>query len=273
MKSAMAEAIGLETEPVSLIWADKAPAGASQFKPGRWGCVMSLMAAATRGRTSAFDRHTCGCWGGGVGLGFGNQYESFPGGIEGFCGFLSSGNEHSEKGRAIAEHMRLSGGERIVDDFLLGERYIKDPEATLRFLDALPIQDIPAPFVVFKPLSQTEPEREEVKSVTFFVDPDRLSALVVLANYARPDSENVAMMWAAGCQVVGINAYAELNRKNPRGLVGLTDLSARKNVRATLGKHVMSFTAPWPLYSEMERNVENSFLERETWRSLRKDAD
>ena len=272
MKSTMAEAIGLDTEPVALIWADKAPAGATQFKPGRWGCVMSLMATATRGRTSAFDRQTFGCWGGGVGLGFGNRYESFPGGIEGFCGFLADDNEHSEKGRAIAEQMRLSGGERIVDDFLLGERYIKNPESTLRFLEALPVRDIPAEFVVFKPLSQADPERDDVKNVTFFVDPDRLSALVVLANYARPDAENVAMMWAAGCQVVGIQAYAELDTDRPRGLVGLTDISARKNVRATLGEHVMSFTAPWPLFMEMEQNVDGSFLRRETWRSLKKGA-
>jgi uncharacterized protein (DUF169 family) len=268
----MAEAIGLETEPVALIWTDKAPVGATQFKPGRWGCVVSLMAAATRGRVCAFDRQTFGCWGGGVGLGFGNQYESFPGGIECFCGFLSSGNELSEKGRAIAERMRLSGAERIVDDFLHGERYIKDPESTLRFLEALPMRNIPAEFVVFKPLSQTDPERDDVKSVTFFVDPDRLSALVVLANYARPGTENVAMMWAAGCQVVGIQAYAELDRDRPRGLVGMTDISARKNVRASLGEHIMSFTAPWPLFAEMEHNVEGSFLQRETWQSLEKSA-
>ena len=74
-------------------------------------------------------------------------------------------------------------------------------------MEALPIRDIPAGFVVVKPLAETDPEREDVKSVTFFVDPDRLSALVIPANYARPEAENVIVQWAAGCQVLGIYAY------------------------------------------------------------------
>ena len=158
----------------------------------------------------------------------------------------------------------------MADDFLHGERYIKDPETTRRFVESLPMRDIPAGFVVVKPLEQTDPEREDVKSVTFFVDPDRLSALVILANYARPDAENVIVPWAAGCQVMGIHAYRELERECPRGLIGLTDISARKNVRPMLGEHVLSFTAPWPLFQEMESNVKGSFLEGETWRVLRK---
>jgi hypothetical protein len=271
MQSITSEAIGLKTQPVALIWADEAPAGAARFMPGRWGCVVSLFAAAAaRGRTGAFDRATFGCWGGGVGLGFGNQYENFPGGLDCFCRFLSTGNERSEQGRAIGEQVKSSGGGRMTDDFLRGERYIKDPESTRRFVEALPMRDIPAGFVVVKPLNETDPQHEDVKSVTFFVDPDRLSALVILANYARPDAEGVIIPWAAGCQVLGIYAYRELERERPRGLIGLTDISARKNVRATLGEHVLSFTAPWPLFQEMEGNVKGSFLERETWRSLRK---
>jgi phytoene dehydrogenase-like protein len=55
-------------------------------------------------------------------------------------------------------------------------------------------------------------------------------------------------------------------------LIGMMDISARKNVRASLGPHALSFTAPWPLFQEMEQNVKGSFLERETWRSLRENA-
>ena len=271
MESIIAEAIELETQPVALIWADKAPEGATRFKPQRWGCVISLFAAAaTHGRTGAFGRETYGCWGGGVGLGFGNQYSSFPGGVDCFCRFLSDGNEGSEQGNAIGGQMKASGWGRMADDFLKGERYIKDPECTRRFLEALPMREIPAEFVVVKPLDQTDPECNDVKNVTFFVDPDRLSALVILANYARPEADNVIIPWAAACQVAGICAYRELEGGHPRGLVGMTDISARRNVRASLGEHVLSFTAPWPLFQEMECNVEGSFLHRETWRALRR---
>jgi uncharacterized protein (DUF169 family) len=270
MKSSIAEAVELETQPVALLWADEAPPGASQFKPNRWGCVVSLFAAAaTKGRVGVFDRQTFGCWGGGVGLGFGNLYGSFPGGMECFCRFLSSGNEQSEQGRAVAEQLESWGHGRMADDFLHGERYIKDPEGTRRFVEALPLRDIPTKFVVVEPLEQVDPEHDDVKNVTFFVDPDRLSALVILANYAHPGLDNVIIPWGAACQVIGILAYRELERARPRGLVGLTDISARENVRSALGQHVLSFTAPWPLFQEMESNVEGSFLQRETWRALR----
>ena len=134
----------------------------------------------------------------------------------------------------------------------------------------LPIRTVPARYVVLKPLDQVDPELETPRNVTFFVDPDQLSALVVLANYGDPGGESVTVPWAAACQVMGILAYRELEREAPRALVGLTDLSARLNVRATLGPHVLSFTAPWPVFQRMERNVGDSFLQRETWAALRK---
>jgi hypothetical protein len=274
MRSIIADAIGLKTQPVALLWTDQEPEDATRFKPQNWGCVVTLFAAAaTRGVNGAFDKETYGCWGGGVGLGFGNRYESFPGGTECFCRFLSTGNEDSEQGRTVGEQMRASGWGRLAEDFLKGERYIKSPEETQRFVQTLPIRDIPAQFVVVKPIDRADPEKDDIKSITFFVDSDSLSALVILANYPRPESENVIIPWAAGCQVMGILAYKELAREHPRALVGMTDISARKNVRATLGEHTLSFTAPWPLFQEMERNVEGSFLQRATWNSLRQSKE
>jgi hypothetical protein len=271
MKSAIAKAIHLETQPVAVVWTDKEPIGAARFKSQQWGCVVSLFAAAaSHGITGAFDRQTFGCWGGGVGLGFGNQYESFPGGMDCFCRFLSTGNEESEQASPVGQKMRDLGYHRMADDFIKGECYIEDPGGALRFVQSLPMQDIPAKYVVVKPLNLADPEQDDIKNVTFFVDPDRLSALVLLASYGNPDKENVIIPWAAGCQVPGIFAYSELKRKRPRGLVGLTDITARRNVRTSLGEHTLSFTAPLPLYDEMESNVERSFLNRMTWHSLLK---
>jgi hypothetical protein len=274
MKSKIAEAINLTTQPVALVWTDTEPDGATRFKQQNWGCVVSLFAAAaTRRITGAFDRENYGCWGGGVGLGFGNRYESFPGGAECFCKFLSTGNEDSEKGRSIEEQIRSQSYGRMADDFRKGERYVKNPEAARRFIGSLPICDIPTRFVAVMPLDQVDPERDSAKNVTFFVDPDGLSALTILANYSRPNEENVIIPWAAGCQVMGICAYRELQRKHPRGLVGMIDISARKHVRATLGENALSFTAPWPLFREMEDNVADSFLQGATWRALQLSKD
>jgi hypothetical protein len=269
MQSRIAASIGLSNNPVALVWADVVPVGTPQFKPGRWGCVMSMFAAvAAKGKTAAFDRTTYGCWGGGIGLGFGNCYEVFPGGIEGFCGFLADGNEKTDWGRQIGQGLAQAGVKQLADDFLLGERYLKTVETTQSFLSALPIRDIPAKYVVLKPLSAVNLEQDDVKNVTFVVEPDLLSALVVLANHTHPEVENVGIPYAAACQVIGLLAYREAEQKSPRALVGLTDISARKNTRALLGRNAMTFTIPWPLFLEMEENVEDSFLQRGTWRSL-----
>lgn len=268
MESKIRKAIRMEFEPVALIWADERPEKAMEFVPGKWGCVMFLLAAAAKGKTAVAARETFGCWGGGVGLGFGNQYQNFPGGEECFCRFLSSGNAGTQPGESIGKQMAASGGGAMAEDFLHGERYLKSPELTARFVENLPITDIPAKYVVMKPLSAVDPERDDLKSVTFLVDPDQLSALVILANYGRGHNENVIMPYAAGCQVIGIYSYRELGREEPRAVVGLTDISARKSVRQSLGRDVMSFSVTRDMLAEMEANVEGSFLERPTWQSL-----
>jgi hypothetical protein len=228
-----------------------------------------LASVATKARVGAFDRETYGCWGGGVGLGFGNCYESFPGGMEGFCGFLADGNKGSEKGRAIGEQLASGAGKRLAEDFLEGERYLKNARTTERFVASMPMRDIPAKHVVFKPLEQADPAKDDIKSVTFFVDPDQLSALVILANHTDPGRENVCVPWGAACQVIGVFGYRELEREHPRTLIGMTDISARNVVKSQLGKNMMSLTAPWPLFLEMENNIDGSFLSRTTWRELR----
>ena len=273
MESKIAQAITLSNHPVALIWADVAPEDATSFKPGHWACVMSLFAAAAaKGRVGAFDRQTWGCWGGGVGLGFGNCYETFPGGLEGFYGFLGDGNEQTEKGRAVCQQVAGWGNRKMADDFRLGERYLKDGATTQAWLEKFPFCDVPAKWVVVKPLEQVDPAVDNVKSVTFFVDPDRLSGLVVLANRTEPahEQDNVTIPWGAGCQSIGAFTYRELQREHPRAVVGLTDISARNTVRPMLGNNVMSFTAPWPVFLKMEENVADSFLQRESWREMMK---
>lgn len=269
MESAIAQAIQLKYQPVALLWSDEKPADAMQFAEGKWGCVMWLVVHAAKGKPAVADKKTFGCFGGGVGLGFGNQYKNFPGGQEGFCCFLSCGNAGREGGMETAEKIKPFLTKESHDNFLYGERYIKSPELVKKFVRSLPLMEIPSKYVVFRPLSDIDPTREKPQSVIFFVDPDQLSALTVLANYGRGDNENVIIPYAAGCQTIGIYPYREAQSKNPRAVVGLTDLSARVYVRKQLGdSHFMTFTAPFALFEEMEQDVPGSFLERHTWQSL-----
>lgn len=273
MESKIAKAIHLKHHPVALIWSNEKPDQAMQFHPQKWGCVMWLIAHAARGKTSVCDIETFGCFGGGVGLGFGNQYKNFPGGEEGFCHFLSSGNATREGGMAVAEQIKPFLRPEAYDNFLYGERYIKTPKQVEKFIECLPMTEIPATYIVFKPIRDLRPLKEKPQSVIFFVDSDQLSALVILANYSRGDNENVIIPYAAGCQTIGIYPYREAKLNRPRAVVGLTDISARVYIRKQLGNHLLSFTIPMSMFEEMEANVEGSFLERHSWKDLMSDRE
>ena len=268
MESKLVKALHLKHQPVALIWSNEKPEGAMQFQEGKWGCAMWLVANAAKGKTSVCDVKTFGCFGAGVGLGFGNQYKNFPGGEAGFCHFLSSGNASREGGMAVAEQVKPYMRADAYDNFLHGERYIKTPEGVEKFIGCLPMMEIPTAYLVMKPLGDVDLARENPRSIIFFVDPDQLSALVVLANYGRGDNENVMIPHAAGCQAIGIYPYREGESERPRAVVGLTDISARVFIRKQLGGHLMSFAVPLSLYEEMEGNVEGSFLERHSWQDL-----
>ncbi len=270
MESKVAKSLELKYAPVAVLWSDAKPDGAMQFEKGRWGCVMAAFGAvAEKGKTYVFDKDTYGCPGGGVGLGFGNCYTSFIGGVEGFCAFLSSGNEKTERGQKIIQvaQQYLRGSQ--LEHFKHGEGYRKDPAAVARFIECLPITDVPAKYVIFKPLSEVKPEEKPV-AITFLADPDQLSAMLILANYENGDGERAIIPHAAGCQTMGIYAYREAKRQPQRAVVGHNDVSARKTLRR-LGKDLLTFSVPLALYEEMERNIEGSFVERETWKSLRAD--
>ncbi len=83
----------------------------------------------------------------------------------------------------------------------------------------------------------------------------------MLANYAREAGINVVAPFGAGCHSIGIMPYKEEDSENPRAIIGLTDVSARKHVE----KNILSFSVPYKMFLEMESNVEGSFLEKEEW--------
>lgn len=253
MESKIADAIGLQYMPVAVVFTEMKPENAVQFKEGRWGCVVSMFIIASKGRTAVFDRKTFGCLGGGVGLGFGNQYVHFPGGIE--C-YVSIGNKEFAKSTEAA-------GFRTSTPLDEGERYFKAPEIARKFVDALPMTEIPATYVVFKPLKElTEEDTPEL--VVFLANVDQLSALSVLANYDRGIGPSVIMPFGAGCHTLGIIPYAEAKSGEPRAVIGLTDISARRHV----DKDLLSFAVPFSMFLNMEENVESSFLKKDIWKNL-----
>jgi len=240
MESQLATRLKLRYSPVAVLFSNEKPAAAIEFAEQKWGCVAAMMTAAMKGRTVAFSRKTFGCLGGGVGLGFGNLYGHFPGG---FTQFLSSG----------------SG-----EGFPPGEAYKKTPELAQDFVDGLPMTDIPEQFVVFKPLAEVDPAQEEPQVIVFYANPDQLSALVVLANYNRTGSENVAIPFASGCQSTCLLPFQESFQDKPRAIVGMTDISARPMIDADL----LSFSVSLSLFKELEADAQGSFLDKHAWEKV-----
>ncbi|MDR3610536.1 MAG: DUF169 domain-containing protein [Ignavibacteriaceae bacterium] len=246
MESRIAELIKLKGHPVAVLLSDEKPEDGIQFKENIWGCVASMLsAAASKGKTAFFDRKTYGCVGGGVGLGFGNTYEGFP--IE---YLLSTGKREAVDGTRRTRKLEN------------GEHYIKTPELAMNFVECLPMRNVKEKYVLFKPLALMS-ENEKPKSVVFFVNPDQLSALVVLANYGRNKNDNVIAPWGAACQSV-LFSYEEEEKEKPRAIIGFFDLTARKHVK----KDILSFTIPYKMFLEMEGNVKGSFLEMEEWHEI-----
>jgi len=267
MKSKIAETLRLKFEPVAILWSDCLPEGALQFKGVGAGCIMSMFAqAAAKGKTAAFSRTTTGCFGGGIGLGFGNQPESSPLGEEAFNYFLSTGLESSGKEELI-EGAKKIGSKQIAEFFLKGEGYKKNPDLAGKYMKNLPTLEVASKYVVFKPLNDLA-EGEKPVVISFAVNPDQLSALITLVNYDKERNDNVIVPWGAGCTQIGLLAFMEAKDENPKAILGLTDLEPRKVIRGLLGRDILTLTVPYKIFLEMEANVEGSFLERNLWKSM-----
>lgn len=267
MDSKISEALRLKFEPVAIIWSDEKPDNALQFTEHKWGCVMAMFAQTATGKTAVFDFNTYGCIAASWGLGFGPRLEEFNGGEDCFCYFLSIGNDKWEEGKNKAIHLKQSMRQESYEHFVHGERYVKSPELVRKWLGNLPVIKSDKKYIIFKPI-QDVAETEEIKVVIFPVNANQLSALVVLANYGRETNENVYAPFAAGCQSVGVLAYAEMEKQFPRAIIGNTDISSRLNSSHLLGTDLLTFAVPYKMFTEMEENVDSSFLILSSWQRL-----
>lgn len=233
MESKIAAAIRLRTQPVAVYRSETCPEGALEFREGKWGCVIAMLAAAAKGRMAAFCDRTVACRGGKAGLGL-RKFRM--GEIE---YFLSTGGKGPKP----------------------GEFYKKSPELARAYIEGLP--DVRTEgYVIFRPLGDIQDKRPE--TVVFLVNADQLSGLVTLANYDRPIQENVKILFGAGCAQAILYGLDAESRKTGLCYIGLTDPSARK----CIDKELLSFSIPYARFLEMEENAEGSFFHTDTWAQI-----
>ena len=60
--------------------------------------------------------------------------------------------------------------------------------------------------------------------------------------------------------------YAQGKKSLPKAVIGMTDITARPIVPA----ETLSFTVPFEMFQEMEKNSAGSFLDKEDWGKIAK---
>jgi hypothetical protein len=183
--------------------------------------------------------------------------------------YFSDGNECTAEGRAEAERLRAEGfRETAVKEFLEGEGYKKSCELAADYhSSSFPILEPEGGVAVLRPIVAADASRPP-KVALMLADALQLSALVVLANFARPGLDNVRVPLASGCASLAALPLYEAGQETPRAVIGLADVASRRKMGRLLQRKYLSMSVPWRLYAEMESNVDSSFLSRPFWKKM-----
>jgi len=147
-------------------------------------------------------------------------------------------------------------------DFLVGEEGLKASGPLMdRWLDAQPPYRQEHPHILIGPL---QPDQyAHLKTVTFFVNPDQLSLLMIGAQYhaAPSDPPPVLAPFGSGCLLL-VSAFPDLTI--PQAVVGATDIAMRQY----LPPAVLALTVTKPMFERLCALDEDSFLFKPFWRNL-----
>jgi len=104
-----------------------------------------------------------------------------------------------------------------------------------------------------------------LKTITFYVNPDQLSALILGAHYnnALGDPTAIIVPFGSGCMEL-LPLFEDLNI--PQAMIGATDIAMRQH----LPPNILAFTVTKPMFQQLCELDEHSFLYKPFWNNLRK---
>jgi len=119
-------------------------------------------------------------------------------------------------------------------------------------------------YVVIGPVR--EDHWDYLKTVTFYVNPDQLSLLLLGAHFkdASDRGETVTVPFGSGCGLMAAS-LGDLKGEKPRAVIGATDIAMRQH----LPPELLAFTVNLSMYKQLCELKENSFLEKSFWQRLR----
>jgi len=200
-------------------------------------CIIGALSNVRKGKSYCFDAGSIGCFGGKKYLGF------------------------AEKIRPNFEYFLSCG----IPGELEGERYKKSPEIVKELMTKQLVFKAPARYIIFKRWDKLEPS-DKPEVVIFFARPDVLSGLFTLAGFDVSQPYGVIAPFSSGCGAIVQNPYLEKDSSEPRGIIGMFDVSARPYVRSD----ELTFAAPMNKFETMIENMEESFLITESWKMVQK---
>ncbi len=253
-----AEILGLGEEPLGMFYAPGEPPegfspqrailpNAEQEKQGEinweetmgnFSCVIGhIWRARKLGKPAFFEQARFGCLGGAFYLGFLKPQLEF------ITHYVSTG----------------------IPNVLEGECYLDSPEAARRFFETIDPRPAPAPFCIFKSLSQFSPE-ENPEVVIFFARGEVIGGLNQLATFVTNDFEAVMSPFGAGCSNIVAWPLKYLERGQLKAVLGGWDPSDRRFLKPD----EITFAVPWEMFERMVTRYKDSFLTKPVWATVRK---
>ncbi len=221
--------------PIAFYYTDE-EGHAELVRPGSVPrCMIGALSNIRKGSSLCFNAESIGCFGGKRYLGF------------------------SEKIRPNFEYFLSCG----IPDELEGERYKKTPELVKKWIKNQHVFKAPARFIVFKRWDRLE-ESDTPEVVIFFAKPDVLSGLFTLSGFDVADPNGVISPFGAGCSTIVQYPYLEKDSTQPRGVIGMFDVSARPYV----GWDELTFSVPMNKFAGMVENMDESFLITGSWKKV-----
>jgi hypothetical protein len=139
------------------------------------------------------------------------------------------------------------------------------PELMKRWLDNQKPYKIEHQYVVIGPLR--DGQYDYLRTITFFVNPDQLSLLLLGTEYqnASVSIHPACTAFGSGCgQLAAL--FGNFDPKVPKAIIGATDIA----MRAHLPPDILALTVNKPMYRQLCELDEDSFLYKPFWKRLRK---
>lgn len=197
--------------------------------PGKRACIFAFYRQWLEGKTLHITEDNSGCGG---------------------CGYWIFGQEH----RSREDFVKF-----LVDQEGLKASY----ELMNRWIDYHKPYKREHPDLLLGPLK--EDQYEYLKTITFLVNPDQLSLLMLGANYHNAPGENLPVVAPFGSGCMELLPLFE-NLQIPQAVIGATDIAMREH----LPPDILALTVTKPLFELLCRLDEKSFLHKPFWKRLRK---